>query len=180
MPVVNQAIGTTAAKTGTRQFEAHRLQGLPLVIPAAAGVTSVSNNRIVSLQVDSNDVMYAVISPVAIAGHTLVGWGVLEEALQSSGTDSIAAAPNTFVDGATVVVLRYPQEVYAIDYDGSNEPTVGIGTAYIDAQGRLSSSSAGSNRAVKGAVFVSVPGTQLSGQLKTGCKFFQMYSTVDP
>ncbi len=180
MPKSHQSIGSTQPKTGTFQYDTHRLQGLPLKIPAGAGVSSVSNNRIVSLQVDSNNVMYAVVYPAQIADHTLIGWGVLEEALQSGGLTSIAPSPNTFVDGDTVVVLRYPMEAYMIDYDSSNAPTEGIGTAYIDAQGRLTSSSAGDNRAVKGAVFSAVPGRQMANQLKSYCKYFQMYSPVDP
>lgn len=180
MPIPNQAIGSTSAKSGTFQYDTHRIQGIPLKIPVAAGVTSIPNTRIVSIQTDANNVMYAVVSPVALANHTIIGWGVLEEALQSSGISSIAPTPNTFVNGDTVTVLRYPMEVFAIDYDASNKPSLGIGTGYIDVQGRLSSVSTGDNRAVKGSIFESVPGRQMAGQLKTGCVYFQMYSPVDP
>lgn len=180
MPTPNQPIGATAPKSGTFQRDVHRLQGVPLKIPAAAGVSSVSNNRIVSLQVDANNIMYAVISPVAIASHTVIGWGVLEEALQSQGIDSISPSPNTFKDGDTVTVLRYPMQVMQIDYDASNAPTEGIATAYLDVQGRLSSSSAGSNLALKGAVFSCNPSMEMSNQLKSGCLYYQMESPVVP
>ena len=180
MPIANQQIGSTQPKSGTYQNSAKRIQGIPLKIPVAAGVSSVSNNRIVSLQVDANNVMYAVISPVALALHTLIGWGVLEEALQSGGLSSIAPTPNTFVDGDLVTVLSSVAETYMIDYDPSNAPTEGIATAYLDVQGRLSSSAAGSNLALKGAVFSAVPGRQMANQLKSGCKFYQMESPIVP
>ena len=184
MPVNNQAIGQTSPKSGTYQRTLTRMQGVTLLIPTAAVVTSVPNNRIVSLQEDANGVMYAVVSPAAYNPCSgvmiIVGWGVLGEALQSGGVSSIAPTPNTFVDGDIVTVLRNPTDEYMIDYDPSNEPTDGIGTSYIDVQGRLSSSSAGSNKAVLGAVFNSIPGREMSNQLKDGCKFFQMYSPVAP
>lgn len=180
MPGINQAIGQTIPKSGTYQRSATRMQGVTLKIPMAAGVTSVSNNRIVSLQEDSNGSMFAVVARTAYNSMIIVGWGVLEEALQSGGISSIAPTPNTFIDGDTVTVLRNPMDVYMIDFDPSNEPTDGIGTAYIDVQGRLSSSSAGSNLAVKGAVFDSIPGREMANQLKTNCKFYMMESPIVP
>lgn len=180
MPIPNQTIGSTQPKSGTYQYSIHRIQGIPLKIPVAAGVTSVSNNRIVSLQQDANGVMYAVISPVALASHTIIGWGVLEEALQSGGIASIAPSPNTFVDGDLVTVLRYLEEVFQIDYDPSNAPSLGIGTAYLDVQGRLSSAAGGSNLALHGVVFTSVPGRQMANQLKSGCYFYQLFSPLQP
>jgi hypothetical protein len=180
MPVNNQAIGQTSPKSGTYQRSVKRMQGVTLLIPTAATVTEVSNNRIVSLQEDSSGKQYAVIARTAYNGMIIVGWGVLEEALQSGGVSSIAPTPNTFVDGDTVTVLRNPMDVYMIDYDESNEPTSGIGTAYIDVQGRLTSVSGGSNLAVQGAVFDSIPGREMSNQLKDGCKFYQMLSPIKP
>lgn len=180
MPIVNQAIGQTSPKTGTYQRTAKRMQGVELIIPVAAGVSYVTNNRIVSLQEDTQGNLYAVVARTAIASHTLVGWGVLEEALQSGGNTAIAPTPNQFVDGDTVVVLRDPTDVYMIDFDPSNEPTSGIGTAYLDIQGRLTSVSGSGNKALQGSVFESIPAREMSNQLKSGCKFYQLLSPIVP
>ena len=181
MPIPSVKIAETNPKVDTYQYTAKRVAGLRLVIPVAAGVSSVSNNRIVSIQeVTATKELVAVVSPVELASHKLIGWGVLENALQSGGNGSIAPTPNTFVDGDTVVVLRDPDNVYMIDNDPSNVPTHGIGTAYIDAQGRLSSSSAGSNLLISGSVYTGVPGLQLSNQLKLNCVFYQMFTCLEP
>lgn len=181
MPITSLKINETNAKTGTYQYTAKRVAGLRLIIPGAAGVSSVTNNRIVSIQENNTSKeLAAVISQVAISGYKLIGWGVIEEALQSGGSGSIAPDPNTFIDGDTIVVLRDAENVYMIDADPSNVPTVGVGTAYVDAQGRVSSSSAGSNRLLSGSVFRGVPGLQLSGQLKLNCLFYQMFTSLEP
>lgn len=181
MPIPSVKIAETNPKVDTYQYTSKRVAGLRLHIPSAAIVTEVSNNRIVSIQErNTTKELVAVISPVAISGYTIIGWGVLENALQSGGNSSIAPTPNTFVDGDTVVVLRDPDNVYMIDVDPSNSPTHGIGTAYIDVQGRLSSSSAGSNLLISGAVFTGVPGLQLSNQLKLNCIFYQMFTCLEP
>ena len=181
MPIPSVKIAETNPKVDTYQYTSKRVAGLRLHIPDAAGVSSVSNNRIVSIQErNTTKELIAVISPVAISGYTIIGWGVLENALQSGGNSSIAPTPNTFVDGDTVVVLRDPDNVYMIDIDPSNSPTHGIGTAYIDAQGRLSSSSAGSNLLISGSVYTGVPGLQLSNQLKLNCIFYQMFTCLEP
>lgn len=181
MPIPSVKIAETNPKVDTYQYTSKRVAGLRLIIPDGAGVSSVSNNRIVSIQErNTTKELVAVISPVAISGYTIIGWGVLENALQSGGNSSIAPTPNTFVDGDTVVVLRDPDNVYMIDIDPSNSPTHGIGTAYIDVQGRLSSSSAGSNLLISGSVYTGVPGLQLSNQLKLNCIFYQMFTCLEP
>ena len=181
MPIPSVKIAETNPKVDTYQYTSKRVAGLRLHIPSAAIVTEVSNNRIVSIQErNTTKELIAVISPVAISGYTIIGWGVLENALQSGGNSSIAPTPNTFVDGDTVVVLRDPDNVYMIDVDPSNSPTHGIGTAYIDVQGRLSSSSAGSNLLISGSVYTGVPGLQLSNQLKLNCIFYQMFTCLEP
>ena len=181
MPIPSVKIAETNPKVDTYQYTSKRVAGLRLHIPSAAIVTEVSNNRIVSIQErNTTKELIAVISPVAISGYTIIGWGVLENALQSGGSGSISPTPNTFVDGDTVVVLRDPDNVYMIDVDPSNSPTHGIGTAYIDAQGRLSSSSAGSNLLISGSVYTGVPGLQLSNQLKLNCIFYQMFTCLEP
>lgn len=176
-----QRIGETSPKQSTYQYTSERVAGLRLIIPDAAGVTSVSNNRIVTIQENNTSKeLVAVISPVAISGYTLIGWGVLEEALQSGGTLSAAPTPNTFENNDTVTILRRPTDVYQVDVDPSNSPTHGVGTAYVDAQGRLSSSSSGSNYLIAGAVFTGVPGIQMSNQLKLNTVFYQMFTSLEP
>lgn len=181
MPIPSLRISETNPKVDTFQYNSKRLAGLRLIIPDAAGVDSVSNNRVVTLQENNTSKeLVAVISPIAISGYRLIGWGVLENSLQSGGSGSIAPTPNTYVDGDTVVVLRDPDQIYMIDVDPSNVPTHGIGTAYVDAQGRLSSSSAGDNYNVSGSVFEGVPGIQMSNQLKTNTLFYQMFTGLEP
>lgn len=184
MPKPNQAIGQTAAKPETLQYQTTRIDGITLKFTTnaavAIGSAGVSNNRIVSLREDVSGKMFAFIGTDAMAGYTIIGWGVLESSLQSGGLASIAPTPNNYVDGDTVAVLRAMNDVYAIDYDTDNAPTEGIGLAYLDVQGRLSSVSTGGNIALKGAVFNSVPGIQMAGQLKDGCKFYQLGSPTIP
>ncbi len=180
MPITNQAIGATSPKLGTYQRTIKRMQGVEFRIPSEAGVDEVSNRRIVSLQQDTEGNMVAVLGYTVLAGHTIVGWGVLEEALQSGGYGSIAPEPNTFVDKDTVVVLRNPLDVYQIEFDPSNEPAYGISTAYLDVQGRLTSVSGGGNKALEGAVFNSIPAREMANQLQDGCLFYQMQSPIIP
>lgn len=181
MPIPSVKISETNPKGGTYQYTSKRISGLRLVIPSSSGVASISNNRIVTIQeVTATQEMIAVSSPIQQASCKIIGWGVLEEALQSGGNSSIAPTPNNLVDGDTVTVLKDPSNVYMIDVDTSNVPVSGLAVAYVDGQGRLSSSSAGSNRKVSGATFSSVPGLQLAGQLKTGCIFYQMFTVVEP
>jgi len=185
MPIGNQEIGRTSPKTGTLQFRETRLQGLTLHIPAAAGVTSCPNNRIVTIQEDTNGNRFAVLHPVAVIRNSVqlvvVGWGVLEESLQSGGIDSISPTPNNYVDGDAVTVLRDVGDTYMIDFDSANVPDVGLASCRVDAQGRLSSVVAGATEIqVFGAVFKSVPGLQMAGQLKDGCIFYQLRDGITP
>lgn len=187
MPNNPQTIGSTIPKDGTFQWQAKRIAGLTLVIPAGAGVSSVNNRRIVTIQQDGENNMFAVLGPVATASPvtsvtmTIIGWGVLEQALQSGGVQSISPTPNTFVNGDQVVVLCDVEDVYAIDYDPCSFSAIqGIGNAYVDKQGRLSATSTGGNVALLGAVFSSVPGVQLANQLAAGAYFFRMYSPLHP
>ena len=180
MPIAPQTIGSTNPKSGTYQWSTKRIQGLPLVIPDDAGDTEVTNRRIVSIQQDAEFNMFAVISRTALASHIIIGWGVLEQALQSGGINSIAPDVNTFVDGDLVTVLSDVDDVYQIDVDGSNDPINGINTAYLDSLGRITSVSSGGNLALLGSVFQAVPGNQLSGQLTDGCVFYKLYTPLKP
>lgn len=172
MPIPNQTIGSTAPKSGTLQFIATRLQGLTLKFGPSAGVTEIPNTRIVSIQEETaTKKMFAVVSPIALAGHTIIGWGVLEESLQSGGVASIAPTPNNYKAGDTVTVLTGLEDVYMIDVDPDNIPANGIAVAYLDLQGRLTSDD--TTYKLNGAVFTAVPGVQLSNQLKTNSKLFR-------
>lgn len=180
MPIPNQPIGQTTPKSGTFQYSAKRLDGLTFIIPDAAGVSSVPNTRIVTIQQDTtNNILYAVLGAVAITYNyellVIVGSGVLEEALQSGGINSISPTPNTFVTGDTVTVLTDPNVEYMIDYDSSNAPTLGIASARVDAQGRLTSAAAsGPIVQLAGAISSAVPGIQMANQLKQYSYFYRM------
>lgn len=172
-------IGETNAKTDTLQWEEYRVDGLTFHIPAAAGVTSCSNNRIVTLQEDASGNRYAVLHPVAVIRNAIqlavIGFGVLENSLQSNGVSSIAPEPNTYKDGDIVTVLRMPGVTYCIDIDPANVPATGVSSCRVDAQGRLSSAIAGATIIqIYGAVYKSAPGTQMSGQLKENARFYMM------
>lgn len=173
MPIPNQTIGSTTPKSGTLQFQATRLQGLTLKIPVGVGIpTSIPNGRIVSIQEENaTKKMFAVLSPSPLAGHTIIGWGVIEESLQSGGVDSIAPTPNNFKNGDTVTVLTGLEDVFAVDVDPDNIPANGIAVAYLDIAGRLTSDD--TTFKLNGAVFTSVPGVQLSNQLKSNAKYFR-------
>jgi hypothetical protein len=185
MPNYPMTTGATNASPLTLQFQEDRIDGIPLHIPPSAVVTSCTNRRIVTIQESVAGVRYAVLSPVAQVGFaseqlTIVGWGVLEGALQSGGISSIAPTPLTYVDGDTVTVLRALSTTYMIDYDPSNIPTLGIGAGYVDQQGRLTSVSSGNNVALEGPIFRSVPGLQMSNQLMTNTLYYQLKDAVTP
>lgn len=188
MPGLNQRIGDTIPKTGTLQNRQTRMQGLTFHIPAAATVTSCSNNRIVTIQEDPTGNRFAVLSPVAVIRNaiqlTIIGWGVLEEALQAGGVSSISPEPNTYKDGETVTVLCDIGDVYMIDYDPENIPAIGIASCRVDVQGRLTSLAAGVGGAapiqVYGSVFKSVSGAQMKNQLKKDTYFYQIRDAQTP
>jgi hypothetical protein len=185
MPNLPLAVQNTNSSPFTFQFSEKRIDGIPLHIPASAGVTSCTNRRIVTIQQSTTGVRYAVLSPVAATGFasealTIIGWGVLEGALQSGGINSIAPSPLTFVDGDTVSVLRGLVDTYMIDYDPSNKPTLGIATGYVDQQGRLTSVTTGGNVHLGGPVFDTVPSLQMANQLLPNTLFYQLKDAVTP
>lgn len=181
MPIPPIKITETNPKTGTLQNMEKRISGLPFKIATGAGVTSVPNTRIVSLQQDANGVLWAVTGAVAEAGNTIVGYGVLEEALQAGIAGSIAPAVNTFQTNDQVTVLRDVASTYAVDFDASNAPAQGIATCRVDLQGRLTSVAAdASHIQLSGMVRTSVPGPQMTGQLKPGAYFYQMKDALTP
>lgn len=185
MPIPSLEITTTNPKTGTLQYNDGRQAGL--ILKFQSGVTSVTNRRIVSIQEDANGKRYAVpglkvLPDPAEPIYTvliIVGVGVLEEALQSGGIASIAPDPNNFVDGDEVTVLNKLNDVYQIDTDPDNEPTVGIASCRVDEEGRLTSVGADAdNIQINGSVSISVPGSQMTNQLNTDAKFYKLKDSV--
>jgi len=174
-------IGETNPKTGTMQFVAGRQAGLRLLL-TQAGVTEISNYRIMSIQESPDGIRYAVPGLKAAEDPNdpyedlvIVGAGVLEEASQSGGITSIAPNPNNFVDGDTVTVLCFPTEAYMIEFDSTNEPDTGIASCRVNLEGKLTSVAADSdNIQIQGSVFISTIGLQMANQLKTNTKFYMM------
>jgi len=184
MPQPNQPITSTNSKTATYVYTAERMAGIPLKLQA--GVESITNRRIVSIQQSSTGEMFAVAGFKAFpedvyTNMVVIGFGVLEEALQSGGIASIAPDPNNFVDGDIVTVLNKMGDIYQVDYDPDNIPDNGISfititqlEVRVDLQGRLTSVAADADHfQLNGAVFTSVPGPQMKNQLIDGAKFFK-------
>ena len=196
MPQFIQNISETSPKEGTFQYDGSRIAGLTLKLPS--GVTEVSNRRIVSIQESSAGVQYAVPGVLAFTEKAAQGTtpavkmkvlavGVLEYALQSGGIDSIAPDATSLKDGDKVVVLSNPAHVYMVDYVSGSKPGTGKGditdstgaVCRVDNAGRLTSAASTTTAPkgdVFGSVFDSVPGEQLSNQLKDGSLFYRLFS----
>lgn len=182
MPGIVQQLGQTAPKTGAAQYETNLVSGLPFLIPAAAGVTSASVGSIVSIQEDVNRTQYAVLGVATYTDNpydtfVIVGYGILEESLQSGLQGQIAPIANTFSQGSRVTVARGGNTVFQANIDPANAPTVGIGAATqlaIDVQGRVVKHAAGGGyvAAPTCAAFYGTPGAQLGNQLKANSCFF--------
>ena len=186
MPKAPLTIGETNPKSGALEDQTKMSSGLRFVIPAALGITSVKNDRIVSIQEDDDGNQYAILSNVdetidSTIACKIIRWGFLEEALQSGGHGAIAPDPNTFVDGDIVKVMSYANARFAVAYDPDNKPVIGIGSARVDNRGRLSSVAAdASHIQLVGAVSEGKPGLQLANQLKSGCQYYQLNTPVVP
>lgn len=183
MPIPAVNIAQTNPKEATFQFSADRMSGLTLKLQS--GVTSVTNRRIVSVQQDALGNLYAVPGLKVYQADeytdplTIVGVGVLEEALQSGGIGSIAPSPNTFVDGDQVTVLNCLSDIYQIDYDSSNVPANGIASCRVNNAGQLTSVAADAdNIQINGSVFTGKPGVQMTNQLLQYCKFYKLKDAV--
>lgn len=186
MPGLNQKIGETIPKTGAYEYSAKRLQGLPLKLNTAeSGLTSAGPGQIVSIQQDANGILWAVVGHLPYVSDTydtwiVVGYGILEEALQSNTNGSIAPDANTFTDDTMVVVVRGVNDVFQVKVDPANVPNSGIAQATIDNQGRLSSVAADADhKAVKGATFTGKMTLSMDSQLQPNFTFFQPYSAVE-
>lgn len=186
----NLQFGETNPTPSTLQYKASRLAGLTLVVPAAAAALltdgEVPIGSLVSLQQYPSGGIKAVLGPVADADSeynvgVIIGYGHIEQGLQSGNRGSIAPKDGVFKAGDRVVVLTTPNEVFAVPYDtDETAPTPGISTAYFTKAGLLTSVSGGGNVAAEGAVFSSVAGLQLSNQLKTGYLFYRKKTALEP
>lgn len=185
----NLQLGETNPTPSTLQYKASRLAGLTLVVPTAAAALltdgEVPIGSLVSIQEYPAGGIKAVLGPVADSADeynvgVIIGYGFIEQGLQSGNRGSIAPKDGIFKAGDRVVVVTSPNEVYAVPYDTDNEPTHGISTAYFTKAGVLTSVSGGGNVAAEGAVFSGVAGIQLSNQLKSGYKFYRKSTPVQP
>lgn len=185
----NLQLGETNPTDSTLQYKAGRLAALTLVVPAAAAALltdgKVPIGTLVSIQEYPTGGIKAVVGPVADSSDEynvgiIVGYGFIEQGLQSEGRGSIAPANGIFKAGDRVVVVTSPGEVYAVPYDTNNAPTHGISTAYFNLAGKLSSVAGGGNVAAEGAVFSGLAGLQLSNQLKTGYLFYRKSTPLQP
>lgn len=186
MPGLNQKIGDSIPKTGAFQYSSKRIQGVPLTIPAGVGVTETSPRHFVSLQEDAAGNIHAVLGHkpyVADVYETwkVIGYGILEEALQSNTNASIAPAPNTYNNGTLVTVIRDIHAINAVAVDPDNVPDVGIATATIDNRGRLSSVAADADhKQTAGAVFTGKMALEMDNLLAADHVYFQLNSPVAP
>lgn len=186
----NLQLGETNPTSSTLQYEAERLQGLTLVVPTAAAALLTDGEVPVGTQVSIQEYptggIKAVVGPVADADNeynvgVIIGYGHIEQSLQSQGRGSIAPADGKFKAGDRVAVVMSPNEVYAVPYDVDQAaPTHGISAAYFTKAGKLTSVSGGGNVAAEGAVFSGIAGLQLTNQLKTGYLFYRKSSPVLP
>lgn len=186
----NLQLGETNPTTSTLQYKAERLAGVPLVVPAAAAALltngEVPVGTLVSIQEYPTGGIKAVVGPIADATDEyntgiIIGYGFIEESLQSEGRGSIAPTPGIYKAGDRVAVVMAVGEVYAVPYDtGQTAPTHGISTAYFTKAGKLTSVSGGGNVAADGAVFSGLIGLQLTNQLKTGYLFYRKESPLKP
>jgi len=174
MPVGALEINSTHAKTGTYVRDGRRWTGIPVIFYDVGAVAEITNRRIVSImQVTATGKLVALVGfNGALAGHTFVANGVIEQAGQTGLTGNESADGQTFNDGDLVTVIAEPTDVYMIDVDPANAPTEGIASCRVDEQGRLSSVAAAEGiREFTGSIWSAVGGFELKGQLLTNTKF---------
>ena len=185
----NLQYGETNPTSSTLQSKASRLAGLTLVVPTAAAALltdgEVPVGTLVSIQEYPAGGVKAVVGPIADSADEyntgiIIGYGFIEESLQSQNRGGIAPTPNIFKAGDKVAVVMSSNEVYAVPYDTDHAPTHGISTAYFTKAGKLTSVSSGGNVAAEGAVFSGVAGLQLSNQLRSGYLFYRKSTPLQP
>ena len=179
MPGLTLGIGETNPKQGAVQFDARRIDGVPFVIPAAAGVSSADIGSVVTLQEDSNGRQRIVLGAAAYEDseydqYAIIAIGFLEAATQTD--NQINQTVGTYVDGDFASMISDVAAVVSVPAVSGYVPSAG-GTAYVTAAGKLSSSS-GSAVAFPGSVWKGTAGIQNTGQLKTGNVFARLKSVT--
>jgi len=189
MPNYPQAISETAPKTGSAQYQTRRISGLLFKVPTLSPVASdIPVGRMVTIQEDSLGNQYAVLGFKAYEQdeyetYTVIGYGVIEEALQSGITGNAAPTPNVYNDGDRVTVITGAGLICALEHEADHAPAVGIAVTNntVDDYGRLTDRTAGANyKQLTGAVSYGVPSTQMANQLKPDHAFYQFVSPLAP
>jgi hypothetical protein len=181
MPGLTLGIGETNPKRGAVQYDARRIDGVPFVIPAGAGVTTAAVGSIVSLQ-ELGAKQYIVLgaAPLTIGSSDcdVIGIGFLEAANQTD--DRIDQSIGVFSDGDIVAMVSSIDVVASVPAIAAPAaPVVGSGN-YITPAGKLTVTGTAGNVAFPGVAFYGTPGVQNTGQLKTGNVFARLTSLVVP
>jgi hypothetical protein len=180
MPGLTLGIGETNPKKGAVQWDARRIDGVQFVITDAAAITSAPIGSVVTLQENADGKQRIVLGAVANEDdeydpYAIIAVGFLEAATQ---TDSqIDQTVGEYIDGDFASMISDLDAVAAVPYVSGSAPDAG-GTAYVTADGEMSSSSGGGNVAFPGSVWYGTPGVQNSGQLKSGYVFARLKSVT--
>ncbi len=183
MPGNPQAIAETTPKTGSVQYGTRRISGLPLIIPSTLSPlpATVPVGRIVSIQENANKQQFAVLGhqpyePDEYETYVVIGYGVIEEALQSGIGASAAPTANEFANGDPITVITGAGLICAVEYEASHAPTPGIAVTNntVDNFGRLTDRTAAADyKQTTGAVSLGVPSLQLKNQLRPNMVNYQ-------
>jgi len=179
MPGLTLGIGETNPKKGAVQFDIRRVDGIPFVIPSGAGVTTAPIGSIVTLQEFASIGQKIVLGAAAYTdassnAYTIIGVGFLEAASQTSAT--INQTVGSYSSGDMAAMVIDVDAVAMVPMLTNYNPAVGK-TSYVTPAGLLTSTSSG-NVAFPGYVFFTVPGQQLTNQLKSGYCFARLTSLV--
>ena len=177
MPKPNLSLNETNPKTMTYTKDARRWTGLPLLF--LTGPVEITNRRIVTIQQETaTKKLVAVPGVIAIAAHTIICIGVLEQAGQTGLSGSESATGQLFNEGDLVTVLASYDDVYMIDIDAANAPANGLATCRVDNLGRLTSVVAsGTIGEYLGSVWDGIGGLELKNQLLTDNRFTRLIAT---
>lgn len=176
MPGLTLGITETNPKKGAIQYDARRVDGLPLKIVAAASLSTVPVGTIVTWQEETTSGKQILCTGAApytddeYSTYAIIGIGFLEAVTQQNGTLNQATA--VFSDGDIAAMVSDLAPVAQVPFKASEQPVAGAG-CYVTKGGQISNS-AGGNVAFPGEVFVGTPGVQNSGQLKTGFMFARL------
>lgn len=180
MPGLPLQIGETNPKRGAVQFDARRVDGVPFIIPAGAGVSSAPIGSIVSLQeYAAGGLQKIVLGAEAYtdgSGHTytVIAIGFLEAATQTA--DAINQTVGEYFSGDMASMISDPAAVAAVPMLAGHLPSSGVG-AYISPAGKLTNSDYGTVL-FPGVVFFTTAGAQLTNQLKSGYCFARITITM--